>query len=260
MRRNSTASSACSTRLSSGDVSIMQKSLEELLTRPVYVLQCPVTVERAAAIANSFQDPEFVKAIEFLDSNEETKKHTSSFKTAGISFPLADPICFVKIICPPPKGHSSWHGHGYSKFYNSPAGSGIRFNRTPSDAAFAFINLLTEQERTELSDWARGCLKLNQEIGITSSTFGAVTKLCTTAGQLHRIVPECFNLVPPNKRSAFANQNKCSSMPDGYFNLDAVHLALMNSTIGKFMLLPPCGEDRSNQLSAYAEMTWTNVR
>lgn len=231
----------------------MLHNLDYLLARPANLLKCPLTTEEQAEIWNSFQDQEGVRALRILQgikSKPSMSRHTSN----QVSFTFASDLNTHR---PPMEiSFSTRNGSGWNPDSNEIF---IRFE-TPIVPWEQFIDRLGPRAG-EFVNWMEDVVVINEKMAHARATFKKVIEVCSTIGQLCRIVPECNRFVSAGKMGKLEEQKKRSPLPEEWYSMDPVALDQMNNFLTQCQLMPVSESDKHNEAgNIYNYITWVKVR
>ena len=243
MRRRRRDDVEPSTRLGVGEKKAMQEKVVNLLARAHHVLPCPLPTKRMAELWNKMQPQHLVKAIQTLGNDELTSGEIGGFvsETVFVDFVPENVKLIVSV--------RSYNDIEHWFMGTSPL---INVDNVVNVPFATFVSLMTEEERTPLCEWMHDACRMHEEINNAAVMFEQVLEMCNTAGQLHRMVPECIMFVSEDKRGALQEQSKRSAVPEEYFNLDHDRMRDMNNTISKCMLM----DKVTHGMQVYERMTW----
>lgn len=231
-------------RFGSNEKQQMENKVDRLLARPLKAFPCPIPIEKLAAIWNAAQPQHLVQAVEVLTRDLHTRRNTDDYHARQVAMEFSDFI--LTASCRKPEEVGQYIAAVDCLFI---VVSGSHAHVSPS---LDFSRDLTLEENAAFHEWVNTCLYVNKAVAETRDTFSKVISICSTVGQLNRLVPECLIFVDVTKLALLAAQAKRSPMPSGYFDLDLGAVNRMNDMLTKCRLMP----EVSYSLNAYTELTW----
>jgi len=230
------------TKLSVNEKNLMRKKVESLFARPTNLILCPVPPARLAEILASFANHEAVTAVRVLKRlGESTARYFDGYRNQAFT-------------------DAGWE----FRFEKRPGEDDMFFDlrndptRSPEGIPWSdFIDRLGDDAGPFL-EWAKMAHNIRLEAEASLTAFKFVMGMCSTAGQVYRIVPEMLTFATPNTQAAFKEQKKLSAIPADYFNLDFNAVIAMNDFISKCQMMPPSSENDSvpTNMGRYDRVTW----
>lgn len=215
-----------------------KERLAYLLIRHCVANACPLTELEFADVWNELQNPEVVRAIRTLRAHN---LRTNIYPGRNVRMTVGPWTMNIYHA----SGHE-WHPDDKSPF--------ITTSGDKKEVATAWLTGVLGVDRdAALYHWMRECKARKELMFAARRSFDEVLNMCTTVGQLHRIVPESLTFVNESKVDAHAKQVKASPYPSGYFNLDHAALEKARNHIATCQLLPPIPKGFSNKIDHY---TW----
>ena len=99
-----------------------------------------------------------------------------------------------------------------------------------------------------ITEWSELAIAAFEEVRDARNTARQILSIMRSAGQLMRAVPDLMKYLPTEKRAAFANQKRASSMPYEWAAFDRVSVERLQNALGKALLLQGVRSDREQLL------------
>jgi hypothetical protein len=249
VRRQEAITSAMDNRNSSK----LSFALRNVLLNSVKFLKCPLSDEEMHAIWHYGYPVELISAINVLQQHG----FPVQCSTRSATFVVADYQYLGRGI-----GIRFFIDHGRN-FLQIPRQGPLRIMMKPVGSTYirpvpyqVFYDVLGNDARDKVFEWAISAATMNERHAGAKKAVDDIIKMCSTAGQLRRMVPELVKYLPPDLQSHLAEQTRASPFPDQWATYPKDNVEKMLSALAEGHLLTGLGkQELSDSGYTWAEFT-----
>lgn len=223
-------------QLSDNDRSSIQTAMDQLFGRVITHFPCPLqTMDERRDLFWCSLDNTQLHALKVMHEHRTSVFYNRSEATISIDQE------HVQIFL---KKHDSSDNAGY--FWGAPQQS----DHVSLDRVYSRV-----PKAPELMEWLETTRTLGAECALAMVTFLELLRMCSTPGQVRRVLPELVDFMPTKIKLLLGKQTRASNTPFEWSAFDRSRVEQLTNTMAKCMLLA-FNENQPHTWTRRGENTW----